>query len=200
MVKLFSLSVLFKCPSTVVPLAATHNLQSFNFFQRKSVEEFMVFTTQIITERTQPGQRQSVKEQEYLCHVFVRDDRLAAVLISDHDYPRRVAFTVLSKACEDFASKVPSKDWPYGAQAHIHYEGLPEMLQKYQNPREADAMTRVQADLDDTKVVLHETMESLMQRGEKLDDLVEKSNQLSIQSKTFYKQAKKANSWCCIIQ
>ena len=34
----------------------------------------------------------------------------------------------------------------------------------------------------------HETMESLMQRGEKIDDLVAKSDQLSDQSKTFYKQ------------
>ena len=62
-----------------------------------SVEEFMKFTTKLVVERTQTGQRQSVKEQEYLCHVQVRDDRLAAVLISDHDYPRRVAFTILSK-------------------------------------------------------------------------------------------------------
>jgi len=28
------------------------------------------------------------------------------------------------------------------------------MLLKYENPKEADAMTRVQADLDDTKIVL----------------------------------------------
>jgi len=28
------------------------------------------------------------------------------------------------------------------------------MLLKYENPKEADAMTRVQAELDDTKIVL----------------------------------------------
>ena len=59
----------------------------------------MTFTTKIVVERTQPGQRQSVKEQDYLCHVYVREDRLAAVLISDHDYPKRVAFGILSKVC-----------------------------------------------------------------------------------------------------
>lgn len=31
-------------------------------------------------------------------------------------------------------------------------------------------------------------MESLMNRGEKLDDLVAKSDELSMQSKTFYTQ------------
>uniref|UniRef100_A0A672LZR0 YKT6 v-SNARE homolog (S. cerevisiae) n=1 Tax=Sinocyclocheilus grahami TaxID=75366 RepID=A0A672LZR0_SINGR len=56
-----------------------------------------------------------------------------------------------------------------------------------QNPREADAMTKVQAELDETKIILHNTMESLLERGEKLDDLVQKSEHLGNQSKAFYK-------------
>jgi synaptobrevin family protein YKT6 len=38
----------------------------------------------------------------------------------------------------------------------------------------------------------------VLQRGEKLDDLVAKSSDLSAQSKMFYKSAKKQNS-CCIV-
>ena len=34
---------------------------------------------------------------EYMCHVYVRGDSLAAVLISDHEYPKRVSFTLLNK-------------------------------------------------------------------------------------------------------
>jgi hypothetical protein len=37
----------------------------------------------------------------------------------------------------------------------------------------------------------HKTIESVLQRGEKLDNLVERSNALSMQSKAFYKTAKK---------
>ena len=37
------------------------------------------------------------------------------------------------------------------------------------------------------------------QRGEKLDDLVDKSAALSQQSKLFYKQAKKTNSCCSVM-
>jgi hypothetical protein len=40
-------------------------------------------------------------------------------------------------------------------------------------------------------------MDSLLQRGEKLDDLVQKSDQLSAQSKMFYKQAASQNA-CCV--
>lgn len=73
-------------------------------------------------------------------------------------------------------------------------------------------------DLDETKIILvileliifnlvklknytfelnkHGTIESVLQRGEKLDDLVAKSEDLGLQSKTFYKTAKKTNACC----
>ena len=39
----------------------------------------------------------------------------------------------------------------------------------------------------------HKTIESVLERGEKLDNLVERSNALSAQSKMFYKTAKKVS-------
>lgn len=34
---------------------------------------------------------------DYLCHVYVRNDSLAGVVIADSEYPSRVAFTLLEK-------------------------------------------------------------------------------------------------------
>lgn len=39
-----------------------------------------------------------------------------------------------------------------------------------------------------TKITLHKTIESVLQRGEKIDDLVQKSDGLSAQSKMFYRK------------
>ncbi|XP_039256453.1 synaptobrevin homolog YKT6-like [Styela clava] len=200
MVKLYSISVIFKAPSKVNILKAANDVTEFGFFQRSSVAEFLKFTTQICAERTQINQRQSVKEQNYMCHVYITEERLGAVVITDHDYPRRVVFNLMSKLCEDFKSKVPIRDCSGAPSVPIQYEELPNWLAKYQDPKQADAMLRVQNELDETKIILHDTMESLLQRGEKLDDLVTKSDNLSMQSKMFYKQAKKTNSWCCAIQ
>jgi synaptobrevin homolog YKT6 len=67
-----------------------------------------------------------------------------------------------------------------------------------QDPAQADKLTRVQNELDKTKAILHETIESVLDRGEKLDDLVKQSDELSFASKQFYRQAKKTNScWGC---
>lgn len=40
---------------------------------------------------------------EYLCHVYVRNDSLAGVVIADSEYPSRVAFTLLEKVGVDLA-------------------------------------------------------------------------------------------------
>ncbi|XP_027889608.1 synaptobrevin homolog YKT6 [Xiphophorus couchianus] len=197
--KLYSLSVLFKGATKANLLKAAYDLSSFSFFQRSSVQEFMTFTSALIAERTSVGTRASVKEQEYLCHVYVRNDNLSAVVISDSEYPQRVCFTLLDKVLEEFSRQVDSIDWPSGNPDTVSYKGLDIHLSKYQNPREADAMTKVQAELDETKIILHNTMESLLERGEKLDDLVSKSEHLGNQSKAFYKTARKQNSCCEIM-
>lgn len=131
-----------------------------------------------------------------MCHVYVRADNLAAVLIADHEYPQRVAHTLLTKVLDDFAQKVPVELWASGNENTTDFALLPGYLAKYQDPREGDALTRMQDDLDETKIILKNTIESVLDRGEKLDDLVNKSEALSFQSKAFYKTAKKTNSCC----
>ncbi|KAM5203811.1 synaptobrevin homolog YKT6 [Hipposideros larvatus] len=197
--KLYSLSVLFKGEPRVLLLKAAYDVSSFSFFQRSSVQEFMTFTSQLIVERSAKGSRASVKEQEYLCHVYVRNDSLAGVVISDSEYPSRVAFTLLEKVLDEFSKEVDRTEWPVGSPASIHYTVLDDYLSTYQNPREADPMSKVQAELDETKIILHSTMESLLERGEKIDDLVSKSEVLGIHSKAFYKTARKQNSCCAVM-
>ncbi|XP_066969606.1 synaptobrevin homolog YKT6 [Macrobrachium rosenbergii] len=196
MVKLFAVSILYKGTESAHLLKAAYDLQQFGFFQRGSVQEFMTFTSKIITERCNACSRQSVKEQEYMCHVYVRSDNLAGVVISDHEYQYRVAHNMINKVLDDFTAKVPSHLWPTTDEANIPYAELPATLARWQNPREADSLTRVQEEVEETKIILHNTIEAVLERGEKLDDLVSKSEMLSMQSKTFYKTARKTNSCC----
>ena len=74
---------------------------------------------------------------------------------------------------------------------------LEPALVEYQEPTKVDRIARVDKQLAETKEVLHRTIESVLQRGEKLDDLVEKSGNLSAQSKMFYRTANKTS--CCVI-
>ncbi|EDV99613.1 synaptobrevin homolog YKT6 [Drosophila grimshawi] len=196
MVRLFTLSVFYKGASEARLLKTASDLQSFSFFQRGTVNEFMTFASKTIVERTQPALRQSVKQDAYMCHVYVRADNLSGVLIADHEYPHRVAHTLITKILDDFTAKVPAEQWATGTEATINFDSLPAFLAKYQDPKEADPLTKMQNDLDETKIILKDTIASVLERGEKLEDMVTKSEQLSMQSKAFYKTAKKTNSCC----
>lgn len=97
----------------------------------------------------------------------------------------------MSEFCKEF------ENWKNCSK--VNFTQISKYLELGQDPSKIDPLLKVQKDLDETKIILHKTVDSLLERGEKLDDLVAKSDELGIQSKTFFKAAKKTNS-CCVIQ
>eukprot|EP01136_Pigoraptor_vietnamica_P013750 Opistho-1_new@55135 len=158
----------------------------------------MKFFSKTVAERTAPGMRQSVEEQNYVFHAHMRHDNLCGIIICDKEYPQRVAFSLITKSIEDLC-KAHSKDVYTKTTVPLSFPLLQQHLTKYQNPQEADALSKVQKDLDETKIILHKTIEGVLDRGEKLENIVERTNDLSAQSKLFYKNAAKTNS-CCVLQ
>ena len=117
--KLFALVVLYKPESgEPVILKGGYDLSSFSFFQRTSVQEFIKFTSKIMADKTTPGSRQSVKEGEYMCHCYARDDSIAGICMADEEYPHRVAHTLISKILDDFTGQVPRDQWAAGAEVN----------------------------------------------------------------------------------
>lgn len=212
-----------------IALGMAADLSGFGYFQRASVREMISFLARTIVQRTQPGTRQTVRQDDYYCHVVCHagdgpdgGGGLAGVAVTDRDYPATAAFCVVAKAIEELESGVPAGaaaaaagaggeagaaaaaagpippyDWR-GATEDC--EGalpvLESCLLRYQDPAAADKLTKIQRDLDETKVILHQTIDSVLRRGEKLDALVDKSADLSLASQMFYKQARRTNSCC----
>lgn len=158
-----------------------------------------MFLTKTFMKRTEPGQRQSVEHEGYVVHCYVRSDGLGGTVTTDLGYPARVAFVLLGQVLEDFCAKHGDAWKTVTVPESMPFPEAETYLQKYQNPSEADKVTKIQKDLDETTQILHKTIDSVLERGVKLDNLVDKSNDLSAQSKLFYKQAKKTNG-CCVIQ
>ncbi|GMM50335.1 palmitoyltransferase [Starmerella bacillaris] len=200
--KIYYLGIL-KGGQDAVELCKAKDVSSFSFFERSSVDQFMTFFSTTIAARTEKSQRQSIEEGNYMGHVYVRQEGLAGVVISDKEYPVRVSFSILNKILDEYLAQHPKEEWESATNANkanmdLSFAPLELYLKRYQDPHQADALLRVQQELDDTKIVLHKTIESVLQRGEKLDTLVDKSEALSSSSKMFYTQARKTNS-CCVL-
>ncbi|EIE76346.1 hypothetical protein G6F46_008989 [Rhizopus delemar] len=192
--KIFSILVLRKDAEKAKILASQYDLSSFGFFQRYTVQEVMNFSAITVTERTTPGQRQSVEAENNVIHIYMHSQEVSGVIISDKEYPSRVAFSLLNKIMDETLTKYPQ----WKTAETIEYSELAQYIQKYQDPQQADNIMKVQKELDETTAILHKTIDSVLQRGEKLDSLVDRSEALSSQSKMFYKTAKKTNS-CCVV-
>ncbi|WOL03520.1 VAMP-like protein YKT61 [Canna indica] len=184
--------------SDPVVLANATDVSHFGYFQRGAAREFVLFVARTVAKRTPPGQRQSVQHEEYKVHCY-NQNGLCALAVADDHYPVRSAFSLLNKVLEEYQKtfgeswRVQQTDadqpWPY----------LTDALTKFQDPAEADKLLKIQKDLDETKIILHKTIDSVLERGEKLDSLVEKSSDLSAASQMFYKQARKTNQCCTML-
>ncbi|KAI9902601.1 hypothetical protein N3K66_001953 [Trichothecium roseum] len=179
-------------------LVAEKDLTSFSRFTRANYGEFMSVFSKTVAERTGAGQRQDVEEQSNTFHAYGRSEGVCGIIISDQQYPALVAHQLLSKVVDEFLTNNPRSAWATGTPT-LQFPELKDYLAKYQDPSQADSIMKIQKELDETKIVLHKTIESVLQRGEKIDDLVAKSDGLSAQSKMFYQQAKKQNSCCVLI-
>jgi synaptobrevin family protein YKT6 len=75
-----------------------------------------------------------------------------AIVITDEEYPVRPAFSLLQKLIDDFITSVPKNQW--ANPASIDFPAAKAYLAKYQDPKQADQIMRVQAELDETKIIL----------------------------------------------
>ncbi|EAW10408.1 palmitoyltransferase YKT6 [Aspergillus clavatus NRRL 1] len=193
--KIVYIGILQNAQQPAVELCAERELSSYSRFTRGSISEFMTMFSKTVAERTKQGQRQDIQEQDFTFHVYARTQGIAGVIISDNEYPSLAAHQILSKVLDEFLSQNPTA----GASRNpVSFPALRTYITTYQNPQEVDSIMKIQKELDETKIVLHKTIESVLERGEKIDDLVSKSEGLSAQSKMFYTSAKKQNS-CCVI-
>eukprot|EP00629_Pelagomonadales_sp_RCC1024_P013217 CAMPEP_0119260014 /NCGR_PEP_ID=MMETSP1329-20130426/595_1 /TAXON_ID=114041 /ORGANISM="Genus nov. species nov., Strain RCC1024" /LENGTH=194 /DNA_ID=CAMNT_0007259427 /DNA_START=60 /DNA_END=644 /DNA_ORIENTATION=+ len=181
-------------------LCQAAELSDFGFFEKPTVRQMLQFFSRTVVARVEAGQRITIEQEQmkgYQVHAFVRKDGLAATTTCDKEYPARAAFNMLSNLLEQFAATVPG--WQTETRHDfIEFPPLADALKIGQDPAAYDRIIKIQNDLDDTTVVLHQTIDNLLERGEKLDSLVERSDDLSRQSKMFYKQARKTNS-CCLL-
>ena len=190
-----SFSLLSLSLSLSLPIAQTHTRPHTHIY---SAKEMLTFTTRMLMGRTEAGKRQAVKHNDYMCYCYTLAEGIGAVVICDEEYPARVAFGLMNKVIDEFM-RLHSGLWQtQTVDSALPFPSLAATLLKAQDPMAVDKVMKIQAELDSTKEVLHSTIDGVLERGAKLDELVDRSDDLSRQSKMFYKGAKDTNS-CCVV-
>lgn len=163
-----------------------YNLSRFPYLSRNTIKEFIRFFALLCAEKgPKEGYQKTTDSDSDIQNmsIYMKFDQDASFfMVCDQDYQFTSAKLILDKLSASEATV-----------------SLKDLLILSQDPSKFNKVVQVQDQLDETKEILHKTLDSLITRGEKLDDLVAKSSQLSSNSKTFYRTAKKVNRSCCYI-
>mmetsp|Transcript_13926 Transcript_13926/g.16638 ORF Transcript_13926/g.16638 Transcript_13926/m.16638 type:complete len:202 (+) Transcript_13926:81-686(+) len=180
-----------------IGLARVEDLSNFSYFTRSTIREHLTFAIRTVAQRTKPGFRQTVglKDIEFVCHVHVRSNGICGLVVSDEEYPVRVAFSMITDLVNKYI-KEESKWQEITTDAEASPDFMKTALEKYQDPKEADKVLKIQQTVDEIKNIMHKNIDDILKRGETLDALMEKSNDLSSTSVAFFKTAKKQNQCC----
>lgn len=164
--------------------AHAEDVSGFNFFVRKDVSEHVAFITRVVSERTEVNTRQSVglKDIPYVCHCCAREN-VTITIVADTEYPIRIAYSLIQKVF----TLIQEPDIE---------DALRDHLKVYQDPR-ADKLYAIRAELDEVKDIMHHNIEELMKRGENLEILMVRAEELSGGAEKFYWIAKEKNRKCC---
>lgn len=158
------------------------NLGKFSYFTRGSIKELIKHFAIEICKAVQTQEYQEFNQnfddkKTVWFYVKVRKGYLY-MIVSDVEYPRKVGYMLLNDMREE----------------RVSYK---ELQEEYEDVDKKDLYGCVNKELDETKVVLIKTVQELIGRGEKLDDLVYKADNLSTQTKALFEMSKKQNRCGC---
>ena len=186
--------------SLPIQLSEVYDLSEYGFLMKGTIKEYIKFASRNMAARTGPNLRQNIKYQpENLDITFkgccaTSNDKISVVVITKDTYDMRVAHALIEKVLDRVNTNIinPVKD------TNINY-GLYALLEQFQTPEKVDNIKRIENDLDETKELLVDGLGKLLLRGEKLEDLVQKSEDLSFASKAFHQKSRELNRCCNII-
>lgn len=186
-------------------LAAVSAVSFFSLFQKSKITEIMRFISKTISDRCETERRSSIADGDFVVHVYKHNfaqlmkenvpPDICCVIITDVQYPKEVAHRLIDKICQ-FGGNGRFKDGMATVEEKDEcVRFLADIIKKYQKPS-ADTMYKMKQDVEETKHILCQAVEKLLQRGEKLEDLIDRTEYLSQNSKTLLKRARKGSRVC----
>lgn len=174
------------------PVNEIYNIDEYNFFQKRTIKEVLLFGSNLVYNRVkadiEKASIESITYKEYQINISSggsggSGNEISYVLITDKDYNSRIIIN-LFKTLRHSDTRFDSETEIRKIISEDHYK--------------TDNLLRVKSELNETVEIVKKTIDSVIDRGTTLERLVKESEDLSLSSKMFYKQAKNNNK-CCLI-
>ena len=195
--KILSIHIFSLYQSKPIILSSAFSLSFISIFQRGTLKDFLNFHSRLVIERVAQDTHAQVQLEKGICYAIANSDKIGVTMICDEEYPKRVAIDFLLKIHNDFKTFVAEKKLDLNLySSDVKYEHIATEIEEWQDPSKKDNLMKLQSELNDVTDIMRQNLNELLKREENLEKLMEKSNDLSATSVSFYKQAKKTNSCC----
>lgn len=155
------------------------------------VGNFAEVTEQIITKIPMENHKLTYSHGSYLIH-YICEDQLVYMCISDDEFERARSFLFLTAIKQRFVNT-------YGLQVAtaiayaMNYEfsrTLASEMKHYSESKDVDAIAKVHGQIDELKDIMVKNIENVTARGERLELLVNKTENLRNSSVSFRKTSR----------
>ena len=185
------------CLKNTIIHSISYYLEDYYFFQINSIKEMCNFVSRTIMFKNKPGMLQKINHDRYLVYSVTKFNGLCAVAILDSEYPQNVMIRFLNKIMFDFTTEYGNIIINFKTDYKLQLSTLDKLIIEYQDPKK-DKFHKINTELDETKIIMHKSIDKILDRGEKIENLVQRSKDLSKSSKRFFKTSRKFNR-CCVI-
>ena len=164
-----------------------HNLDDISFFYRifakntiESTAKNIINTNHIIEKDKLYKINEKVDDLDIIINSYYYDKFF--VIITDKEYPQYLVYTLFDELKKNVLDQ------------YI----FTNLWFKYQNPKDIDNIQKIQSDLDDTKIIILDSLNKLAERGATIENIAMKTEHLEQETFKFEIESKKLNK-CCII-
>lgn len=145
----------------------------------------------------QPGQDKITITCDKHTFNWLRKEGFTFLVVADEAFGRQIPFAYLDRVSEDFLNSHATKAKSF-TPGSLNRSFSPKLKQHMDyctnNPDEISRIAACQKKVDDVKCIMVENIEKVLARGEKIELLVDKCDDLQHQAQTFHKQGKQLRS------
>lgn len=170
------------------------------------------FAARVVAERIKVGEFSITKGEfggkKFLVASFIDKDTgltPAAVATEDYSHPK-----LLIELLRQTLTKFKGLTWysrnktniPTLTADFVCAEGTAEfasLLRQFQTPEKIDKISKIMKEIEETYDIMMKNLDQVLRRGEKLEDLLEKTEEISSAAKGFARRSEKLNDRCCTI-
>jgi vesicle transport protein SEC22 len=167
----------------------------------ESMELFKNQAKQLIKKlNTRSAAKMSIESSPYIFHYMI-ENGICYLMLADKNYPKRLAFLFLEEINREFVQSLRVEhgdDWlreleTVGrAYAFIKFDQVIQRKRReYSDPNSSGNMRRLNDELASIHHIMRKTIDDVLDRGSKLDDVSEMSKNLTEDSKKYRWGAKK---------